>query len=145
MSQSHSSLTIRQATAQSLSLVFSYSVPLMLAQWNIKAAFFFMSTCTIATFVLFLVLPEVSFDFVLADVSTKTDHTPSWMKCSTRDFLRGSSRLTRLLLSTQLRPMRREISSIDVKAICRDLAVSKRSVGFGNIYASRSDFPFHQV
>jgi hypothetical protein len=49
-----------QATAQSLSLVFNYSVPLMLAEWNIQAAFFFFGTCTLATVAMFFGLPEVS-------------------------------------------------------------------------------------
>jgi hypothetical protein len=54
-------LTFRQATAQTLSLVFNYSVPLMLAKWNIQSAFFFFGTCTLATVAMFFGLPEVRF------------------------------------------------------------------------------------
>jgi len=50
--------SLSQATAQSLSLVFNYSVPLMLAKWNIQAAFLFFGTCTLATIGMFFGLPE---------------------------------------------------------------------------------------
>jgi hypothetical protein len=42
--------------------VFQYSVPLMLAKWNIRAAFFFFGTCSLATVAMFFGLPEVRFE-----------------------------------------------------------------------------------
>lgn len=113
-------------------LVFNYSVPHMLAVWNVKTGYFFACTAAIGFAVLYFILPEVSAEpstsrggvaihsltFGAIPHRPKDERTRNSMNCSWLGFRRGSSRNSGLRSMRHEKPKCKERGEARAQHIC---------------------------